>query len=100
MIRTFFLSTSTRPEKKYMIYDYDNPDKVIHFGAKGYQSYPDHKNLLRKKAYILRHKARENWGKSGMDTSGFFSRWLLWNKPSLADSIKDTEDRFDIKIIT
>lgn len=97
-MRTFFLSTSTRPEKKYMIYDYNNPDKLIHFGAKGYSDYTLHKNPLRKKLYILRHSKNENWGKSGMDTAGWWSVHLLWNKPSLEDSIKDTEKRFNIKI--
>ena len=99
-MRTFFLQKSDKPEKKWMIYDYENPDKVIHFGQKGYQSYPDHKNPMRKKLYKARHRKNENWTKSGIDTSGFWSVHLLWNKPSLADSIKDTEDRFDIKIIT
>lgn len=100
MGRTFFLSRSTRPEKKFMVYDYDHPEKLIHFGASGYQSYPDHKNPLRKKAYILRHRKNENWGKSGIDTAGWWSHWILWNKPSLEDSIKDTEKRFDIKIMS
>lgn len=100
MVRTFFLSTSTRPEKKYMIYDYDNPDKLIHFGASGYSDYTIHKNPMRKKLYKARHRKNENWTKSGIDTSGFWSVHLLWNKPTLTDSIKDTENRFDIKIIT
>jgi hypothetical protein len=37
----------------------------------------------------------EDWNNP---SPGFFSRWLLWNKPSLKASIKDTEKRFNIKI--
>jgi hypothetical protein len=49
--------------------------------------------------YENRHKKRENWKKSGIKTAGFWSKWILWNKPSLNRSIKDTEERFNIKII-
>lgn len=42
---------------------------------------------------------RENWTKSGIDTAGFWSRWVLWNKPTLAASVADTEHRFGIDII-
>jgi len=47
-----------------------------------------------KAAYIRRHRAREVWTKSGIATPGFWSRWLLWNKPSLAASKHDMRDRF------
>ena len=49
--------------------------------------------------YIARHKVRENWNKSGIHTAGFWSRWILWNKPTLQESINDVEKRFNIKII-
>ena len=45
-----------------------------------------------------RHRAKETWTKKGINTPGFWSRWLLWNKPSLRASIKDMEARFGIKI--
>jgi hypothetical protein len=61
--------------------------------------YTIHKDPERKERYINRHMKREDWTKSGMKTSGFYSRWLLWNLPSLSASIKDTQKRFDIKII-
>lgn len=73
--------------------------KVVHFGAKGYSDYTKHKDSERKDRYISRHRKRENWKKSGIDTAGFWSRWLLWNKPSLGASIRDIEKRFNVKII-
>jgi len=98
MVRTFFLSTSTRPEKKYMVYDYDNPEKLIHFGQKGFSDYTLHKNPLRKKAYVLRHKVREDW--TDLTKAGTWSRYLLWGEPTLDASIKAMEKRFNIQIVT
>jgi len=74
-------------------------NKTINFGAKGYSDYNHHQNLFRKYLYENRHRKRENWTKSGITTAGFWSKWILWNKPSLIESIKDTEKRFNIKII-
>ena len=70
--------------------------KSLHFGAKGYQDYLIHKDDNRKENYIKRHQVNEDW--SDLTKAGTFSRFLLWNKPSLSDSIKDMEKRFKIKI--
>ena len=53
-----------------------------------------HKNEGRKNRYILRHEKNEDWGKSGINTAGFWSRWLLWNKPSIKESYEDIKKRF------
>ena len=90
------LRKSNKPNKKFMVTI--DGKKTIHFGAKGMSDFTIHKDPKRKERYIARHKARENWTKSGIKSAGFFSRWILWNKPSLRDSIKDTEKRFNIKI--
>jgi len=89
------LSRSSRDDKKYMV---KVDGKVVHFGAKGYSDYTMHKDYERHLRYINRHKARENWKKSGIETAGFWARWILWNLPSFNDSVKDTEKRFNIKI--
>ena len=90
-----YLSRSTKPDKKYMV---QVGNKTIHFGAKGMSDYTLHKDAERRKRYVARHKARENWSKSGMKSAGFWSLWILWNKPSLSASIADTQRRFGIKI--
>ena len=97
-MRTFFLSTSTKPDKKYMVFDYEQPDKVIHFGQKGFSDFLHHKSPLRKKAYILRHRVREDW--TDLSKPGTWSRYLLWGEPTLEDSIKAMEKRFNIQILT
>ena len=88
-------SKSTRKDKKYMVIV---DGKTVHFGQKGYSDYTKHKDKERMQRYLTRHKARENWSKSGIKTAGFWSRWILWNKPSLTDSIKDVERRFGVEL--
>ena len=95
-IDKIILQKSSHPDKKYMV---TIGNKTVHFGASSYQSYEVHKDPERKKRYENRHKSRENWTKSGIKTAGFWAKHILWNKPSLRASIKDTEKRFNIKII-
>jgi hypothetical protein len=68
--------------------------KITHFGASGYESYPDHQDLQRKMNYITRHKDKENW--NDYMTAGSLSRWILWNRPTLNESIKDYMRKFKL----
>jgi len=54
--------------------------------------YTLHKDEERKNRYIDRHKKNENW--NNPLTAGFYSRCILWNKPTITESIKDTNKRF------
>ena len=72
--------------------EFDNPYKVVKFGAYGYQDYTDHHDLRRKKLYLIRHRKNEDW--TDPVTPGALSRWILWNLPSLDDSIDDYVKRF------
>ena len=64
------------------------------FGAQGYSDFTIHKDEERKQRYLDRHKANENWNKP--DTPGALSRWILWNKPTLKESIDDFKKRFNL----
>ena len=68
--------------------------KIVKFGAMGYSDFTKHKDDERKKRYIQRHSMNENWRASGINTPGFWSRWLLWNKPTIRDSYLDIQSRF------
>ena len=68
--------------------------KTVSFGQKGASDFTKHKNTDRKERYIDRHKAREDWTKSGAKTAGFYSKHVLWNKPTLKESIDDINKRF------
>ena len=65
------------------------------FGATGYSDYTKHKDDDRKKSYIARHKARENW--NNPFSAGALSRWILWNKKSRSASIADFKRKFGMK---
>ena len=85
---------SDKPGKKYFIITESN--KKVYFGASGYSDFPTHKDEARKQRYINRHKNNENWTKSGIDTAGFWSRWLLWHKPTIKESYLDIKKRFNL----
>ena len=105
------IEPSTRKDKKLMAI-FKNKDKkkikAIHFGAKGYRDYTlisdkkspfyiedeDKRNSVRT-LYYNRHKKREDW--SVPDNSGSLSRWVLWEKPNLKNSIEFYKKKYDLK---
>jgi hypothetical protein len=89
------ITKSTKPEKKLMaIFEDCNTErrKTVHFGAKGYEDYTTHKDLVRRQRYIDRHRANENW--NDPYSAGSLSKNILWNKTSLRASIADYKRRF------
>lgn len=89
------IKKSTRKEKKYMaIFTNSDTDrtKTVHFGAKGYSDFTQHKDNERKQRYIERHRGKEDW--NNPFTAGSLSRWILWNKPSLKASISAFKKKF------
>ena len=76
------------------VFEGDGVHKTIPFGAKGYDDFTKTKNEAQKDRYINRHEARENF--NDPMTAGALSRWILWNRPSLHESIKDFKRRFQI----
>jgi hypothetical protein len=68
------------------------PDgKTVRFGLRGYSDYTIHKDHERMLRYLTRHVKRENWSPPGRFKAGFWSRWLLWSKPSLLGAARETE---------
>ena len=86
------ISKSSKNNKKYdAVID---GKKTVSFGDSKYQDYTTHKDNDRKQRYIDRHRKNEKWGKDGVDTAGFMSNNLLWNKPTLQASIADLNNRY------
>jgi hypothetical protein len=56
--------------------------------AARYSDFTIHKYEARKQRYITRHLKNEDWTKSGISTSGFWSKHLLWKLPPLVQVIK------------
>ena len=73
--------------------------KVVRFGRKGYSDYTIHGDKKRMERYLIRHRTRENWGKGGAQTAGFWSRWLLWSKPSFQGALRQTQKVLGQKIV-
>jgi len=102
MIPTIKLFRSDKPGKKYFIV-YINPlsgrFKKTYFGSSGYLDYtimPE--DNRRKMLYLLRHSGM-NEDYNNIYSPGALSKFLLWNKKTLDDSIEDTNRRFNVNII-
>ena len=87
------IKKSNKKGKKFMA-TFDDK-KTIHLGSAGMSDFTIHKDPKRKQRYLKRHQARENW--NDPKTAGALSRWILWNKTSLKESIDDYKKRFNIK---
>lgn len=91
------IKKSTNPKKKYMaiFYEGDKKIKTTHFGSAGMSDYTKHGDDDRKKRYLDRHRANENW--NDYKSAGSLSRWILWNKKTFTDSVADYKRRFNLK---
>ena len=114
--------TKRESKKKYSVRFLDGPhkDKIVYFGGKGYSDYTIHGNPERMRLYVRRHRGlvpkstmreinpdkihekmlrvgrsgKEDWTADGVDTAGFWSRWLLWSQPSMSRAKEHITSRF------
>lgn len=94
-------SKATAEGKKYKaeLFNGEKREKTVQFGQEGASDFTKHGDEKRKKNYLARHRTTEDWSKGGMDTAGWNSRYLSWNKPTLSASARDIERRFDIQVV-
>lgn len=85
------ISPSTRKNKKFVA-EFSDGTKT-HFGDKRYQDYTVHRDEERKRLYIARHK-KEDW--TDPQKAGTLSMYVLWNKPTLQESVIDYLDKFNL----
>jgi hypothetical protein len=78
------IEPSSRAGYKYMASD---GSRTTHFGAKGYEDYTTHRDEKRRRNYLSRHESREDWGRSGVMTAGWLSRYILWEKPTIKEAV-------------
>lgn len=116
------LIDSPKQEKKFRVILPDG--KKVDFGQKGYSDFTLHKNPMRMRSYVQRHGGlvpksimvntdpkrvtrsmlrvtksdKENWRRTGINTPGFWSRWLLWSHPTIRGAIKVIEEKFGVDI--
>ena len=93
-VHYYYPYKSDKPEKKYYIIT--KSEKKVYFGAAGMSDFTIHKDEDRKNRYIKRHEKNESkfWNKSGIDTPSFWSRFLLWEKPTIKESYQDIKRKF------
>ena len=73
-------------------------EKTIHFGdanLKDYTLFSASEREDRKRAYLARHKATENW--QDPESAGFWSRWVLWGPhPSVRENLRFVLNKFNL----
>jgi hypothetical protein len=123
MVCTVQLTKSPIKAKKYRVIFADGDH--VDFGASGYSDFTRHKNPFRMREYVRRHggnitksimadedpnsvlkrmisvhsSSKEKWGKLGVKTAGFWSRWLLWSMPTLRDAKKLITRKYNIHFV-
>jgi hypothetical protein len=92
-----YIKKSTNVNKKYDAYIHKHGEliKKLSFGQRGASDYTLHKDPARKASYLKRHT---NEDPTNYLTPAFYATNLLWNKPSLSDSIKDTMNKYNMII--
>ena len=94
----YYLYPSNLKTKKYVVkFTNEKTGRIntIHFGAAGMSDYTINKDDRRKELYINRHI---NDNINDLNYSGCWSMNLLWNKKTIAASIRDMEKRYNINI--
>ena len=75
-------------------YDAILDDRVIPFGASGYEDYTQHHSKIRRNAYISRHSKNEDWTSIN---AGSLSRYILWgDSTDINENIKNYKIHFHL----
>ena len=92
-MRQVILQKSNDPKKKF---DAFVEGKKVSFGARA--TLISHSiKTMKEKSYIARHgSGNQDW--NDITTAGAWSKHLLWNKPTLKESIKSMESKLNIDI--
>jgi len=100
LVKKVKIQPSKRQDKKFQAVFYTDDMKKVkttHFGAKGMSDYTKHGDDDRKKKYINRHKARENF--NDFLSAGSLSRYVLWEKKDLDTSKKYYANKFNLELL-
>ena len=70
-------------------------DFIVHFGSPSppSQAFVDHRDSDKRKGYIARHKAKENW--KNPYSAGALSRYILWETIDIDENIRQYKKRFN-----
>ena len=86
---------SNRSGKKWVaIFDNNGRLKKTHFGSSGMNDFTLTGDTKARDRYWTRH--HKDLATNDPTRAGFLSLFLLWNKPTLEEAIKDYRIRFDL----
>ena len=89
------IGKSDKPDKKLMaVFETDGRTKTTHFGSKGMDDYTLTKDKEQRERYRQRHK--KDLDTKDPTRAGYLSWFILWNKPTIKESIKDYKKRFNL----
>lgn len=92
MIELIKLIKLNSGNKKYKaIFNVDGRQKSTTFGARGYSDYTIHKDINRRNRYISRHLV--DLKTKDPTRAGYLSMYIIWNYPTLAESLVDYKKR-------
>lgn len=96
MLKLYAIRESDKKGKKFdaVFRDKEGKEKVVSFGQAGAGDFTKTGDEEAKRLYLIRHRKNESWDKPM--TPGALARWILWNKPTLKESIADFKKRFDL----
>ena len=99
MKSNYYLYNAINRKNKYSVqFINQNTGRLntIHFGQYGAGDFTTTNNERRKELYKLRHLSDNI---NDLSFSGSWAWWLLWNKKTIEESIKDMSQQFNITII-
>ena len=90
------IKPSPKPDKKYVaVFETDKgTTKTTHFGQKSADDYTKTHDKEQRARYLARHKKNEHW--SDPTSAGSLSKNILWNKPTITESIASFKKKFNL----
>ena len=89
-MKKYYPYKSDKPEKKFYIIT--NTGKRVYFGDSRYEDFTTHKDEVRKKRYIVRHKKNEDF--TDINSAPFWSRFYLWEKPTKKEAYENIKKKY------
>jgi len=96
MVKLISIKESDKSDKKLMatFQMSEGRTKTTHFGSKGMDDYTITKDKEQRDRYRQRHK--KDLDTKDPTRAGYLAWFVLWNKPTIKESIADYKKRFNL----
>jgi len=92
------ISISPEPKYRWRVTFPNSRVNPIDFGEIGVSTYIDHQDRDKLFAYVTANQYRcDEW--TCKTRPAFWERWVLWNKPTIVDAVKDIGEYYNLKIV-